>query len=297
MSTASTRTRCAGARRFRSGVRRRSVPRGGAGSARGDRGGAAHRRSGARARSGADPLRAGRPPRRPAPRARDRRAVALPLVRPVRRGQVRGGRRAPTPRGHDHRGFPLLSAGPVPGTCLAPWRGPGEPVGTLRRELLQGKHPRHARAARRDLRISVTDRCNFRCVYCMPKEVFGRDYRFLERRELLTFEEIERLARAFVAPGRAEDPAHGRRAARAAGRRAPDRAPGGDRRRRPDADDERLPAPAEGAGAARRRPEARHREPRLARRRGLPRHERRRTSPLRACSRESRRPPRRGSSP
>jgi cyclic pyranopterin phosphate synthase len=53
----------------------------------------------------------------------------------------------------------------------------------------------------RDLRISVTDRCNFRCVYCMPKEVFGRDYHFLERRELLTFEEIERLARAFVAHG------------------------------------------------------------------------------------------------
>src|SRR5207248_847120 len=53
----------------------------------------------------------------------------------------------------------------------------------------------------RDLRISVTDRCNFRCVYCMPKEVFGRDYRFLERRELLTFEEIERLARAFVRQG------------------------------------------------------------------------------------------------
>src|SRR5207344_3001121 len=53
----------------------------------------------------------------------------------------------------------------------------------------------------RDLRISVTDRCNFRCVYCMPKEVFGRDYHFLDRRELLTFEEIERLARAFVAHG------------------------------------------------------------------------------------------------
>jgi len=53
----------------------------------------------------------------------------------------------------------------------------------------------------RDLRISVTDRCNFRCVYCMPKEVFGRDYRFLDRRELLTFEEIERLARVFVAHG------------------------------------------------------------------------------------------------
>src|SRR5919201_2745950 len=53
----------------------------------------------------------------------------------------------------------------------------------------------------RDLRISVTDRCNFRCVYCMPKEVFGRDYRFLERRELLTFEEIALVARAFVAVG------------------------------------------------------------------------------------------------
>ncbi|MEJ7791313.1 MAG: GTP 3',8-cyclase MoaA [Gaiellaceae bacterium] len=53
----------------------------------------------------------------------------------------------------------------------------------------------------RDLRISVTDRCNFRCVYCMPKEVFGRDYRFLERRELLTFEELERLARVFVHEG------------------------------------------------------------------------------------------------
>jgi cyclic pyranopterin phosphate synthase len=51
----------------------------------------------------------------------------------------------------------------------------------------------------RDLRISVTDRCNFRCVYCMPREVFGRDYEFLERAELLTFEEIERLARIFVA--------------------------------------------------------------------------------------------------
>src|SRR3979490_2668163 len=53
----------------------------------------------------------------------------------------------------------------------------------------------------RDLRISVTDRCNFRCVYCMPSEVFGRDYKFLERRELLSFEEIERLARAFVRQG------------------------------------------------------------------------------------------------
>ena len=53
----------------------------------------------------------------------------------------------------------------------------------------------------RDLRISVTDRCNFRCVYCMPKEVFGRDYEFLPRAELLTFEEIERVARVLVGLG------------------------------------------------------------------------------------------------
>ena len=49
----------------------------------------------------------------------------------------------------------------------------------------------------KDLRISVTDRCNFRCVYCMPKEVFGRDFQFLSREELLSFEEIESLAAAF----------------------------------------------------------------------------------------------------
>jgi cyclic pyranopterin phosphate synthase len=53
----------------------------------------------------------------------------------------------------------------------------------------------------RDLRISVTDRCNFRCVYCMPKEVFGREYPFLERGQLLTFEEIDRLARLLQALG------------------------------------------------------------------------------------------------
>ncbi|WP_078198916.1 GTP 3',8-cyclase MoaA [Cupriavidus necator] len=53
----------------------------------------------------------------------------------------------------------------------------------------------------RDLRISVTDRCNFRCIYCMPKEVFGKDYPFLPRAELLTFEEIERIARVFVGLG------------------------------------------------------------------------------------------------
>ena len=53
----------------------------------------------------------------------------------------------------------------------------------------------------RDLRISVTDRCNFRCSYCMPKSVFGQGYRFMDRKELLTFEELERVAQAFVALG------------------------------------------------------------------------------------------------
>jgi GTP 3',8-cyclase len=51
------------------------------------------------------------------------------------------------------------------------------------------------------LRISITDRCNFRCVYCMPKEVFGRDYAFLERRELLTLEEVARVAAVFAGLG------------------------------------------------------------------------------------------------
>ena len=53
----------------------------------------------------------------------------------------------------------------------------------------------------RDLRISVTDRCNFRCAYCMPKSVFGHDYRFMDRKELLSFEELERVARAFAGLG------------------------------------------------------------------------------------------------
>jgi cyclic pyranopterin phosphate synthase len=63
-----------------------------------------------------------------------------------------------------------------------------EPLDTLGRPL-------------HDLRISVTDRCNFRCTYCMPKEVFGRDYAFLPKDQVLSFEEIERAARAFVALG------------------------------------------------------------------------------------------------
>jgi GTP 3',8-cyclase len=53
----------------------------------------------------------------------------------------------------------------------------------------------------RDLRISVTDRCNFRCSYCMPKEVFDKDYQYLPHSQLLSFEEILRVARQFVAHG------------------------------------------------------------------------------------------------
>jgi cyclic pyranopterin phosphate synthase len=64
-------------------------------------------------------------------------------------------------------------------------------------------HPPADRLGRplRDLRISVTDRCNFRCPYCMPRRVFGPDWKFLPRDELLHFEEIERLARLFVELG------------------------------------------------------------------------------------------------
>src|SRR5207248_3354244 len=53
----------------------------------------------------------------------------------------------------------------------------------------------------RDLRISVTDRCNFRCVYCMPRDTFGPDHAFLPRAEILTFEEITRLAGVFTSLG------------------------------------------------------------------------------------------------
>src|SRR5260221_7476261 len=53
----------------------------------------------------------------------------------------------------------------------------------------------------RDLRVSVADRCNFRCSYCMPREVFGQGHRFLPRSEILTFEEIHRAARVFAELG------------------------------------------------------------------------------------------------
>ena len=59
---------------------------------------------------------------------------------------------------------------------------------------------RHARPLR-DLRVSVTDRCNFRCPYCMPRALFGPDHAFLPRTELLTYEELDRLVRVFAALG------------------------------------------------------------------------------------------------
>ncbi|HEX7634100.1 MAG TPA: GTP 3',8-cyclase MoaA [Noviherbaspirillum sp.] len=83
----------------------------------------------------------------------------------------------------DHR---AREAGPViPSVLEAP---AGYLADTLERPL-------------QDLRISVTDRCNFRCVYCMPKEVFGKDYHFLPHSALLSFEEITRIAKIFVAHG------------------------------------------------------------------------------------------------
>ena len=73
---------------------------------------------------------------------------------------------------------------------------------------LKPDRPAHADAlidargrALRDLRISVTDRCNFRCVYCMPREVFGADHAFLDRKEVLSLEEIARIAALFVEQG------------------------------------------------------------------------------------------------
>ncbi|MCL2310442.1 MAG: radical SAM protein, partial [Proteobacteria bacterium] len=61
--------------------------------------------------------------------------------------------------------------------------------------------PDRRQRALHDLRISVTDRCNFRCTYCMPKNAFGRDHVFLAHDEVLRFEEITRLARLFTRLG------------------------------------------------------------------------------------------------
>ena len=57
-----------------------------------------------------------------------------------------------------------------------------------------------------DLRISVTDRCNFRCPYCMPADIYGEKYLFLPRQDLLTFEEITRVVKTFTEIRCAENP-------------------------------------------------------------------------------------------
>jgi cyclic pyranopterin phosphate synthase len=74
-------------------------------------------------------------------------------------------------------------------------------TGGARRLPASGELPDRLGRPMRDLRISITDRCNFRCVYCMPKAVFGRDYAFLDRDELLSFDEIVRIARVAAAHG------------------------------------------------------------------------------------------------
>src|SRR6478609_5538242 len=90
----------------------------------------------------------------------------------------------------DVRGAPSVAARDafVRNAASAPVSDAAQPLDTRGRPLS-------------DLRISVTDRCNFRCVYCMPKEVYGRDFRFLPHAELLTFEEIARIAAIFVRGG------------------------------------------------------------------------------------------------
>ena len=123
----------------------------------------------------------------------------------------------------------------------------------------------------RDLRISVTDRCNFRCVYCMPKEVFGRDYAFLDRARAADASRRSSASRGvFVAHGVEKIRITGGEPLVRRDLERLDRDAGRDRRARPDADDERLAAPAEGARRSRDAgPAARHGQPRLARRRGL----------------------------
>ena len=83
--------------------------------------------------------------------------------------------------------FPAMA----PPSDALPARGPVPP-----RASAQPLRDPRGRALR-DLRISVTDRCNFRCTYCMPKEVFGKDFQFLEREQLLSFGEIHRMVRLF----------------------------------------------------------------------------------------------------
>src|SRR5205814_3892262 len=144
--------------------------------------------------------------RAPDPRSRAlahagvRPAARLDRAHSVGRGHVR--------RLRGRRARPLdVTGGRVPGTRSRQACGPR--ATELRSAARDGAGPHTFRVdpldtlgrPLHDLRISVTDRCNFRCVYCMPKEVFGKDFQFLPRAEILTFEEIERLVRIFVSLG------------------------------------------------------------------------------------------------
>ena len=181
----------------------------------------------------------------------------------------------------DHRY--RASAPLIPARLVAPT---GELLDSLHRPL-------------RDLRISVTDRCNFRCSYCMPKEVFDRDYASCRTSSLLTFEEIARLARLFVAHGVQEDPPDRRRAAAAQAtssgwsRMLAELRTRRRRAARPHADDQRLAPRAQGRGAEGGGARPRHGQPRRDRRRGLPAHERRRLPGRRRAARHRRRRARR----
>ena len=87
---------------------------------------------------------------------------------------------------------PPIAILPIPASAPAPAKLPADDGGPLTDRRARPIH---------DLRISVTDRCNFRCTYCMPKDKFGREHAFLPRTDLLSFEEITRIARLFVAQG------------------------------------------------------------------------------------------------
>ena len=129
----------------------------------------------------------------------------------------------------------------------------------------------------RDLRISVTDRCNFRCVYCMPKEVFGRDHAFLPRAEILDFEEIARVVQASVELGVRKvrltggEPLVRRNLEELVRMLRHDRWRGG-----PHPHHQRVAAGCQGLGSCRCRPAPGHRQPGRPRRRDVHGHERRR---------------------
>ena len=140
----------------------------------------------------------------------------------------------------------------------------------------------------RDLRISVTDRCNFRCVYCMPREVFGKDFQFLAALRPAHVRGDRARRDGVRDAGRREAAADRWRAAAAPRSRAPRREARAHRRDRGCcADHERRAAREEGAEPRGRRAEARDGLARLARQRHVPGGQRRRRSRSSACSRAS----------